>query len=253
LLKRPSADGTDSAFVKVHSKSVKSVKTNRKQKEPDKFDGKSGDWVDFCAHFETVANWNGWNHQEKASQLTMCLRGTAQRLIGDLAAEQLCDYDRLKSVLTQRFAPAERITAYRCEFRVRKRERGESVTDYGYALRRLAMRAFPRIAWEAREDIVVDQYINGLGTLEFVHPSNLDSAISAAVEFEAFDGTQQTARKPQNTIKDADAVCSLQTSKAKTDTVVSGCSQEMQAAFEQNAEIMKQLTETIAKLSVPMT
>jgi hypothetical protein len=257
LLKRPSADGTDSAFVKVHSERPP-VKIYRKQKEPDKFDGKSVDWVDFCTHFETVANWNGWSKTEKASQLTMCLRGTAQRLLGDLASEQLCDYDRLKSVLTQRFAPAERITAYRCEFRVRKRERGESVTDYGYALRRLAMRAFPKITWEAREDIVVDQYINGLGTLEikrhvqFAHPLNLDGAISAAVEFEAFDGTQQTARKPQSPTKEADAVCSLQTSKAKTDTVVSGGSHEMQAAFEKNAEIMKQLTETIAKLSVPI-
>jgi hypothetical protein len=242
----------------VNNSDVNMGSRNRKQKEPDKFDGKTVDWVDYVSHFETVSRWNGWGQYEMASQLTMCLRGAAQQLLGDLSADQLTSYDRLKSVLTQRFAPAERVTAYRCEFRARKRERTESVTDYGYSLRRLAARAFPKTTWEAREDIVVDQYINGLGTLElkrhvqFAHPSTLGSAISAAVEFEAFDVTQQNVRKPQTVSVSSESVCMVQASTIPAKQEHSENKQDIKALrleVEQNAQLLRQLNDTISELS----
>jgi hypothetical protein len=55
-----------------------------------------------------------------------------------------------------------------------------------------------------RENLVIDQYISGLGDLElkkyvqFSHPSTLDKAISLAVEFEAFDSTHRSINKPHN-------------------------------------------------------
>lgn len=42
----------------------------------------------------------------------MSLRGSAQRMLGDLTRDQLTNYESLKSVLTQRFNPTERETAY---------------------------------------------------------------------------------------------------------------------------------------------
>ncbi|XP_062608079.1 uncharacterized protein LOC134269914 [Saccostrea cucullata] len=57
----------------------------------------------------------------------------------------------------------------------------------------------------SRENLVIDQYISGLGDIElkkyvqFAHPSTLDKAISLAVEFEAFDGAHnKTLIKPRN-------------------------------------------------------
>lgn len=112
----------------------------------------------------------------------------------------------LKSVLTQRFNPTKRETAYRCEFRNRKRLPGETVADYGYTLKRLASRAFPTIPVSLREGIIVEQYINRLGSqaikrhVQFAHPTSLDRAISLALEFEAFEGVQNnTPRKPKDT------------------------------------------------------
>ena len=122
-------------------KSTKLV--NRKPKEPDTFDGNKVEWNDYVCHFEQVAEWNEWNDHEKALQLAMSLRGVAQRVLGELPREILCHYETLKSVLMQRFCPPERVTAYRCEFRNRRRNREESVVEYGYALKRLASRAFP--------------------------------------------------------------------------------------------------------------
>ena len=102
----------------------------RKHKEPDKFDGKSVEWKDFLVHFEQVSDWNCWSYEEQSQQLVMCLRGEAQKLLGDLTVEQRKDYDNLKSILTKRFNPQELVIAHRCEFRSRKRNKGESPSDY---------------------------------------------------------------------------------------------------------------------------
>ena len=148
--------------------------------------------------------WNEWTDQEKAAQLSICLRGNAQRVLSELTKSELSDYNKLRSALTQRFCPPERETAFRCEFRTRRRSRDESAAEYGYSLKRLASHAFPQIPMSMRESLVIEQYVSGLGNAElkrhvqFSHPSTLDKAISLAVEFEAFEGTQNSQyRKPK--------------------------------------------------------
>ncbi|KAK3083482.1 hypothetical protein FSP39_023762 [Pinctada imbricata] len=179
----------------------------RREKEPEKFDGKSCDWKDFIVQFEYVAEWNRWSYREMAQQLVMCLRGTAQKLLGDLPQDQLSDYAKLKSILNNRFNPQERESAYRCEFRSRRRQKGESPTDYGYALRRLGCLAFPDIPSNWREPFIIDQFITGVGTpdlrkhISFKHPKTIDSAIALAVEFEAFEGCPGL-RKPTVSFED---------------------------------------------------
>ena len=87
----------------------------------------------------------------------------------------------------QRFCPPEYETAYRCEFRNRRRNRDESAADYGYALKRLGNRAFPSIPLPLRESLIVEQYVSGLISpelkrhVQFAHPSTLDRANSLAV------------------------------------------------------------------------
>lgn len=62
--------------------------------------------------------------------------------------------------------------------------------------------AFPGIPYDAKEIYIIDQFIYGLGNQElkkhvkFIHPKTLDHAISLAVEFESFEGSQNTLSKP---------------------------------------------------------
>ena len=62
--------------------------------------------------------------------------------------------------------------------------------------------AFPGIPYDAKEIYIIDQFIYGLGNQElkkhvkFKHPKTLDHAISLAVEFESFEGSQNTLSKP---------------------------------------------------------
>ena len=147
-----------------------------------------------------------------ASQLAMSLRGNAQRVLSEITREELFDYERLKCSLTQRFCPPERETAFRCEFRNRRRKRDETVAEYGYALKRIATRAFPDMPLTVRESLIVEQYISGLSDpelkrfVQFSHPQTLDKAISLALEFEAFEGSQLHHRKPK--AEEYSTVCS---------------------------------------------
>jgi hypothetical protein len=119
----------------------------RKEKNPDAFDGRTTEWIDYLVDFEQVAAWNRWNNQEKGQQLTMCLRGNAQKILSDLTLGQLSDYIALRHVLSQRFDHREAEIAYRCEFRYLKRQKGKLAADYGYSLRRLAQKAYPTLRY----------------------------------------------------------------------------------------------------------
>ncbi|CAC5369131.1 unnamed protein product [Mytilus coruscus] len=175
----------------------------RREKEPEKIDGKSVDWKYYIVYFEQAAKWNNWTESEKGQQLSMSLRGNAQKLLGDLKYSVVNDYTALKDVLAQRFSPKERVTAYRCEFRGRKRKPGESLTDFRYALRRLVRLAYPDDVYSnVLEQLVINQFILDLchsemeKHVQFAHPQTLEAAIANAVEFEAFTNAQMTPRKP---------------------------------------------------------
>ena len=73
--------------------------TKRKQKDPDKFDGKSIEWRDYIVHFEKVAMWNNWSDTDKAQQLAMRFRGKAQKLLGELKPSKMNDYEQLRKYL----------------------------------------------------------------------------------------------------------------------------------------------------------
>lgn len=191
-------------------------RVQRKEKQPDTFDGKSSDWQDYIIHFEQVSSWNGWTESEKAQQLSMSLRGAAQKLLSNLSDRQFSDYKAVKQVLTQRFNPKERSIAYRCEFRNRKQGKNESSSDYGYQLRRLALLAYPETPYSALELQVVDQFVNGLNTfalrkkVTFSHPHTLEQAISSAVEYEALVGSG-----PRKPVDMQEAIGAIQNTRVK--------------------------------------
>lgn len=100
-------------------------------------------------------------------------------------------------------------------FRNRKIEEGETVSQYGCALKRLAQRAFPNETAYSLEVHVIDQYLNGLGHHElkkhitFKHPQSLEQAISYASEFEAIEGPIDLLRKPTSCNTESDKVLAV--------------------------------------------
>ena len=78
-------------------------------------------------HFETVANWNGWNDYERAAQLIMSLQDEAQRVFSDISPYiDIRNYGALIAELENRFNPAEREATFRIEFRNRVKKDNET-------------------------------------------------------------------------------------------------------------------------------
>ena len=176
---------------------------SKKEIYPDNFDGSSKtEWTDYIVHFEQVASWNQWSEVQKAQMLSIHLRGEAQRLLGDLTIAQLSNYQVMKQIISERYEPKEKDVAYRCQFRYRKREKGESVSDYGYQLNRLARKAYPNLTLSQLEMHVIDQFITGIGNydlqkhVQFGHPKSMNAAIGLATEYEALDGSVDRIKKP---------------------------------------------------------
>jgi hypothetical protein len=89
----------------------------------------------------------------------------------------------------------------KCEFRLRKQGKGEAPTSFAFALKRLLARAYQEQDSQAREVIVIEQFLSGLNSIElrrhvqFGHPCTLNSAVSLAEEYEAFSKSY-SYRKP---------------------------------------------------------
>ena len=180
-----------------------STSFSKKHVYPDNFDGSGKtEWSDYIVHFEQCANWNQWSDLQKAQMLSIHLRGEAQRLLSGLTVAQLTNYHAMKQVITDRYEPKEKDVAYRCQFRYRKRDKGESASDYGYHLNRLAQKAYPNLTLNQLEVHVIDQFITGLANYElqkhvqFGHPKSLHEAIGLATEYEALEGSVDRIKKP---------------------------------------------------------
>ena len=151
--------------------------SHRKERVPDVFTGTKGSLKDWLRHFETCARWNRWDYAKRGVSLAMPLRGNAQQVLGELSVHKLEDFDAIKAALERRFDPAEKENLHRVEFRSRFKKKGESVAEYGFALSRIASDAYPRMPPEARETIVIDQFVSGLPSkdlrrhVQFHHPS----------------------------------------------------------------------------------
>ena len=228
-----------------HSRTPRLV---RREKEPDKFDGKSVELQDYLVHFEQVAAWNNWGFDEKGLQLSMCLKGAAQKLLTDLPSEAVRDYNLLRQALESRFNPSEKGFAYRCEFRSRLRKKNETPSEYGYALKRLADLAFPKIHNDGREQYTIDQFIHGLSNtdlrkhVQLRHPLTLAAAISYAVEFEAIDNQVLNERKPTH------VRFNLETSESSCKSVLTDS--DYSAKEKQLSDLIEHLNSLVQKMSV---
>ncbi|XP_065925380.1 uncharacterized protein [Magallana gigas] len=163
----------------------------RKEIKSPTFDG-SFDIHEFFIQFEQVAKWNGWSKIECASQLIMSLRGSARHVFSEIPLTKSDNYDVLKEICKNYFNPGENVKAYQVEFKTARRQNGETVEDFGYALKRLALKSYPHIPYKYLEPHIVDQFIFGLRDIDlqkhvqFKHPSTIEKAIGLAIEYESF-------------------------------------------------------------------
>ncbi len=132
----------------------------------DVIKGEMGEKLDdFIFQVEEFATFHEWDPMETCRQARTHLRGMALAYIRRTPLPPR-DWTELKTLLTRRFQPRDLTAAYKAQFRTRKRQRSEDIPTYVDALQKLAEMAWPLLDPIARDEMVADQFLNGLDSHE---------------------------------------------------------------------------------------
>ena len=72
----------------------------------------------------------------------------------------------MKTLLTRQFQPHDQTAAYKAQFGTQRRQKSEDIPTYVEALQKLTEMAWPLLDQIARDEMVADQFLNGLDSHE---------------------------------------------------------------------------------------
>ena len=128
----------------------------------DVFKGEIGEKLDdFIYQVEEFATFHDWDPMETCRQPRTHLRGVVLAYIRRTPLPSR-DWMELKTLLTRRFQPHDLTAAYKAQFRTRKRQKSEDIPTYVDVLQKLAKMAWPLLDPIARDEVVANQFLNGL-------------------------------------------------------------------------------------------
>ena len=126
-----------------------------------RFNNKSLNWPAWFRHFRAVADVHGWNKDQRALQLVSYLDETAMNVAQELGDNDLYNYDVLVKLLSDRFDPASRVSAFRSRFHRRARRHHEDADTFADALAELCHVGYPQSPPEMRQELIAEQFVRG--------------------------------------------------------------------------------------------
>lgn len=158
--------------------------------KPPTYDGKTS-WANYLKQFEAAARTNGWNNAEKASALTVALRGDAVNILQAIRPEEEMDYEQLVKRLEMRYGHAHLEEVYHTQLKNRCQKSGESLQEFEADIARLVRLAYPTGPDDFLESWAVRIFVDGIRdgetqqALRLARPKKLVDALAHALEFEA--------------------------------------------------------------------
>ncbi|KAJ8956752.1 hypothetical protein NQ318_014109 [Aromia moschata] len=178
--------------------------------KPPQFDGKSS-WVNYLRQFEAAARANGWSLAEKATALTLALRGDATDILQTLSLEEQDDYHQLVKHLEMRYGQSHLEHVYHSQLKNRYQKSNESLQEFEADIARLVRLAYSSTPENVMERLAVQAFLDGLRDVEtrqaltLARPSKLVDALARALEFEAATEScrgQATIRKMEEDVEE---------------------------------------------------
>ena len=126
-----------------------------------RFNNKSLNWPALFRHFRAVADVHGWSKDQRALQLVSYLDETAMNVAQKLGDNELYNYDVLVKLLSDRFDPASRVSAFRSRFHGRSRRHHEDADAFADALAELCRLGYPQSPPELRQELIAEQFVRG--------------------------------------------------------------------------------------------
>ncbi|KAJ8962666.1 hypothetical protein NQ318_001060 [Aromia moschata] len=166
------------------------VEISKIRMKPPQFDGKSS-WVNYLRQFEAAARANGWSLAEKATALTLALRGDATDILQTLSLEEQDDYHQLVKHLEMRYGQSHLEHVYHSQLKNRCQKNNESLQEFEADIARLVRLAYSSTPENVMERLAVQAFLDGLRDTEtrqaltLARPSKLVDALARALEFEA--------------------------------------------------------------------
>ncbi|KAJ8957289.1 hypothetical protein NQ318_007853 [Aromia moschata] len=167
-----------------------SMEIFRIRMKPPQFDGKSS-WVNYLRQFEAAAKANGWSLAEKATALTLALRGDATDILQTLSLEEQEDYHQLVRHLEMRYGQSHLENVYHSQLKNRYQKSNESLQEFEADIARLVRLSYSSMPENVMERLAVQAFLDGLRDTEtrqaltLARPSKLVDALARALEFEA--------------------------------------------------------------------
>ena len=126
-----------------------------------RFNNRSLNWPAWFRHFRAVADVHGWSKDQRALQLVSYLDETAMNVAQELGDADLYNYDVLVKLLSDRFDPASRVSAFRSRFHGRSRRHHEDADTFADALAELCRVGYPQSPAELRQELIAEQFVRG--------------------------------------------------------------------------------------------
>ena len=126
-----------------------------------RFNKKSLNWPAWFRHFRAVADVHGWNKDQRALQLVSYLDETTKNMAQELGDNDLYNYDVLVKLLSDRFDPASRVSAFRSRFHGRSRRHHEDADTFSDALAELCRVGYPQSPPEMQQELIAEQFVRG--------------------------------------------------------------------------------------------
>ncbi|KAJ8934947.1 hypothetical protein NQ318_000484 [Aromia moschata] len=156
--------------------------------KPPQFDGKSS-WVNYLRQFEAAAKANGWSLAEKATALTLALRGDATDILQSLSVEV--------RHLEMLYGQSHLEHVYHSQLKNRYQRSNEPLQESEANIARFVRLAYSSTPENVMERLAVQAFLDGLRDTEtrqaltLARPSKLVEALAQALEFE---GANQSCR-----------------------------------------------------------
>ncbi|XP_060585284.1 uncharacterized protein LOC132741186 [Ruditapes philippinarum] len=134
------------------------------------------------------------------------MTGDAARFLDYIPYEISSSYSELKRMFTEQFPDTDLTITYKSQFKDRRREFGESITDYAYALRMLGGLGRPGQNGPLYQEELCDRFIDGIGNRDFknflklemrkMKCPTLDMLVQLATTYESVVGSPDRVRRP---------------------------------------------------------
>jgi len=192
--------------------------SNRHISIPKSFsEGNAREWFQ---RFDICCQANGWNDEMKALKLPTLLEGEALAVWLELSQEEQRNIATAKEKMIQKMAPTEFISLEK--FQKRKMLPGEAISLYLHELKLLLDQAMPELAAEAKQQLLVHQFLTGL-------PVTVSQQLRATGDTKRLEQVVERAKLLMVVQEQTAAITSEETEMSKLRTQVSQLTEQVAA------------------------